>query len=948
MAFTSSELTKLAAKVLAAGVVSGENNKQYYEASLANTVSVDDKSVWSQMSDLQDLPANNIAQACQNAFDNNHLIQAYGYNSNGSFNDTTAVRLTPALGSNQHDYIAYYSYNDPQSGRIRNIISPTQIPRSNGLPSAAYQMRLFRGLPSAGNEILTTEGYDGIEVGFFVSAANSLVMFSDADKPANASDPIYAVFFQYVGATGGGSFSGNSILLESPDGNWRIVNDFPHLRFQRRDIDNQGNTTWNSYTNMGASIETDGLTLTRPYDITVNMTDNALNDNTTPDFKSVFRVSGTEDDFTYGNSTQKTILETKKGTDIVRAAALREEIELTNRPLNDLEIVLDNTTSPEAGTAFEYSWVSNLNYTTQTDYIRFNELLFDVVETLDNNGDVVSEVPVRVSVETLNGQLIQENISVSSLNAGINGGFNFKVGKFFYPINPKYSDIRFAKTVTRLIVAKGYRVKLKAGSYTYLDENDNTQNQLVPYQQARVEFLDHAAVLDESNYKDLIHKNSEVILDTGIHTYYDGWSDNTHQLVGVGEHVLANRPVLGNYEAETFIATGSGGLHVLFQDDSTRTVFWTEGDRERLLGNKTPTYFIETKKLEIDLQGIFTSELNERIWDVVNVEKFLPLMRYEGSDLQSYRVSIYSKVLEGHRFQENMTTFDYEDKVISTKHTLRPTLDGVDPEYKEVSLPRKSFSVNKQTPRKIVYEFQEPVKIYGYYKDITDTNDPAGTGTFVPSIKAEVLRIFEEPVVVGSDLEDRVDQIQGEQEWAYATEHNLPTLHIVPSLLWLTDEEGEALLFSDSDNLYTDQDEHQWIFSTGTEAYYEPDIDQGSYDIISKSVDFNPLVVHVPYDTVSGFSVSFAWSDTFRNYPKQLDYGNFSFYIATHGRGMDAVVYINVPTNASVNYQFTRRRDGRYAYRATPYNDKLSSTVTSGGSLTYPEDPNPPIEVGNI
>ncbi len=215
MAFSASDLTKLSAKVLAANVVSSNPNKQWYEASLVNNTVVDSASVWTQMTELRALHASNITECVSNAYANPAIIQVFGYDATAGIDDTTAVRLTPVTGTLGHDWLLTETFGDLTSTK-RNIISPTQIPQPNGRPSSGYSVRLFRGLPSLGNEILTVEGFDGNEVGWFFSAANSLAMFADDIKP-DYSEEIYAVGFQYVGQTGGNGGS-NPLHILGTDG----------------------------------------------------------------------------------------------------------------------------------------------------------------------------------------------------------------------------------------------------------------------------------------------------------------------------------------------------------------------------------------------------------------------------------------------------------------------------------------------------------------------------------------------------------------------------------------------------------------------------------------------------------------------------------------------------------------------------------------------------------
>ena len=533
------------------------------------------------------------------------------------------------------------------------------------------------------------------------------------------------------------------------------------------------------------------------------------------------------------------------------------------------------------------------------------------------------------------------------MNAGIDGGFNLKLGYHFYSVNPKYTDIRTAATITRLKVQHGKRVKLSGGHYNYLDPRDNlTYNQVVPRQKAKVEFLNYVNIFDQSNFREEVYKNAGIMLDNGIHAYNRDFSEDVYPLASVCEHNNAYMPVLGNYEDTTYLASGDGGIIALFDDPTTRTQMWTNGDRVRLDQSATPTHFIEVTEIEIDLNGIFTREFDTLGWDLVNAEYFMPLIRNENDEDVGYRVSILSTVVN-HQFQENQSKYEFADGTVLGNHFITRTLDAVEPVYYKLRLPRKRFSVNRTTPRVVKYQFQKPIKLYGYYNNPTDPADPVGTGTFVPSIKAEVTRVYEEPLVTGNDLEDRVDQIEGDNEWRIAVDKNLPTLHLADSLLVIADADGEWLLWSDIDNLYKDDDIHQWIFQTGVEAYFELGYTQGALETNDTVVRFTPVVVHIPYDTVNSFEVSFGWSDYHLGLGT-LSYGIFTLYIDSVGRGFDTKIEINIPINASLSWRFRRRRDGSYSYIATPMNANLASVwLGSGNDLSgeMPEDLNPPIEI---
>ena len=946
MALTNDEVLKLAGAVLSAGVLDSNAQSKWFEKRNANSFVIDPKNVWGELNLLQDLPAANFAEAVENAVQNPNLMKMYGINDDATYNDATAIRLSPLAGTNFKTYVAYSEYKNGASAILKNWVVPQLVPRSSGAPSSAYQAQIWIGPPSNGQQLLSSTGSDADWTSHVWNAAAGALLISDADAPPSASIPstdLYLTGFQYVGAGASGGFSGSTILLEDPEGQWRIRNDYPLLRFERKDTKSDGSVIWNTYQVQGASTKTDGLILTRPYDIKVDLANNSLNGNTTPEYRSAFRVTGSEEDFIYGNSQQATTIETKRGTEITRNDAVRVEQEIENRPLADEVIILDTTDTPTPDSMEEISWISNLVFDKDTDYIRFNELAFEVLGI--EEGDL--ECPVRISVETVDGQLIQENITPASLNAGINGGFNLKEGYHFYPINPKYTDRKDAQTITRLQVAKGHRLTLSGGIYNAIvtaQDGTTTQiQQLVPRQMARVEYLNKVALLDESNMRDLIHKNTGVVVDNGIHLYNEEFSNELFPLVAGADHTNAYNPVLGNYEDQTFIASGDGGVKVLFEDSSTRTQFWTEGDKQRQAANATPQFWQEVTELTLDISGIFTSELTELGWEVVNVENFLPLIRYEGDDTTGYRVEVNSTIVD-YQFQQSQDRFEFLDGVIKDGFGINPTIDLAEPEYVKLRLPRSKYTVNLETPRTVTYQFMEPVKVYGYYKDPTDPLDPT-TGTFVPSVKADVLRVFEEAIVSGDDLEDRVDNLQGEQEYQEALENGYPTLHLFPSKLALADKDGEWLFFGDATSIYSNQDEFQYLFTTGAEAYFELEDTQGAWSESNSVFTFKPVVVGIPTDKVSGFEVSFGWSDTFNN-NKALKYGVWTMYIDSNGRGFDSKITMNIPRSASINWRFRRRRDGSYSVISTPMNDNLASTwlgLNNDLSAEMPVDTDSPV-----
>lgn len=940
MAFTDNDIIKLAGNVLASGTLDSSGSN-WYETRNPNSFIVDPESIWSDLPLMKNFHASNFTQAVAHAVANPEYFELIGINDDGSFNDNTAIRLTPVAGTNNATYIAYNEFNSPTSGVRKNWILPHLIPRPNGAPSNAYQATIWNGPPSNGNKILTSTGNDGTWVSHFWNSAGGLLLISPNDAPPSSSFPstdLWVTGIGYAGATsGGGGVEGNTITLQDEESTWRITtDDSAHMHFERFDEKPDGTFEWNTKFKIGGSAVTDNLVLTQPHGINVDLTPSNLNDDLEPDLHSMFAVSGTDKKFLFGNSDHQTVIETEKGYEVKRADTILQEQEFENRPLFDVEQVMDGTDTPEVGSVRELSWISDISYGVDADFIRFNELAFEVLETTDG-ADPVDEVPFRIAVEDLDGNLIQENLSYAGLEAGINGNFNFKVGYNFYKVTPKYQDTQSARTRTRITIAKGYKVKLTGGMYRTFDHTTSQfVDQYVPRQKAKIEYVDHVNMLDESNFRREIWKNSNTVIDNGVGVWYPFENDFEYtQLVAPSEHTTTNEAVLGNYNDRTYVASGQGGLHILYQDDSTRTEFWSEGDTQRINVGGVPTSYIETDRLTFSLNGIFESELNKLNWNVVNVEKIIPLIRYEGDEDFSYRVVIESEVppVGLTKLQENMTKNEFLDGKYDSNYGLRPTLNPNSPVYEDMFLPRKSFTVNRETPRRVDITFQKPVKVYGYYDN----------GVFVPSIKAQVVQVIESPIVTGDDLEERVDEIQGQQEWAYAVENDWPTLHEVPSEMWITDEDGEELFWSDLEALYEDTDEHQWLYTSGTEAYYTPAEIQGVFSELGTIFTPNPLVVHVPNDTVKHFDVTLAWHNELR-VNAVVEYAPMEFYIATHGRGYDQRISINLPRNASIRYRFTTRRDGKYSYSATPYNDGLASTEITGDLTgSYPEDPNPPV-----
>lgn len=214
MAFTNDDILKIAAATLASGTIDSSGS-QWYEKRNSWGIIVDPESIWSDMEDLKLLPAATYQQAVNNSVTNPELIGRVGINADGTYNDTTAIRMTKVAGTNGTTYITYNTYQDPESGVRTNWLQPQLIPQASGAASAQYQTRIFMGPPSQGNLLFSSAGFDGEWVSHFWSPALGLLMISPADKPPSPAipdDDLYAVGFIYTGKTGSGSDVGDKYV----------------------------------------------------------------------------------------------------------------------------------------------------------------------------------------------------------------------------------------------------------------------------------------------------------------------------------------------------------------------------------------------------------------------------------------------------------------------------------------------------------------------------------------------------------------------------------------------------------------------------------------------------------------------------------------------------------------------------------------------------------------
>lgn len=199
MGFTTTSRIVLSTKVLAAGVIDGNESGAWYNSNFSNEFILDAKKVWSQISSIPQ--ASSLAIAQSNASANPSLIS--DLSALGS-----AVRLTKIPGTNDSTYVAYSVYNNRTSSRLDNWINPAQIPRTDvgfeGFLSVGYQIRLFEGDPnSGGTEIFTTVGETGVgenrTQGWVWNYALGMLMVA-ADTRTTITNP-YVLGFRYIGQT---------------------------------------------------------------------------------------------------------------------------------------------------------------------------------------------------------------------------------------------------------------------------------------------------------------------------------------------------------------------------------------------------------------------------------------------------------------------------------------------------------------------------------------------------------------------------------------------------------------------------------------------------------------------------------------------------------------------------------------------------------------------------
>ena len=905
-------------------------------------MNLEGKAIWTEMGTLSTLVADTYAVAAKNAIDNPSILKQYGYKEDGTLDPLTVLRLNEVKGSNGTTFVIYSEFNNYGSARVGNFINPASIPLPNSSPSASYAARFFiGGPPGVGEELSAVAGLD-LEVGWFWNPAVGVLIFDKSIAPPSLDIPskeIYFAGFQYVGKTAqdSGGTTGDHILLTSNDGQqWRIKSDGALLRMQRYDKIGTGGK-WTTYGSMGNTLGAEGLTLTPPYNINYDL-GNSLDQTAESNLISAVKMSGVNETLVYGNPVTRTVLLSKRWSNIQRDITFKSPTEIESRPLRDKFITLDDTNPT-------IEWITQFqDIGTGARFMRLRELAFDVEEISDE----INGVKCRIAVYDEFGNMLQENISAETLNAGGRNNFTLKKGLHWYKLNPTYGDLVTSRRIVKITVRKGYQVKLYAGTYDQIDPRDLLLKQFdVPYQKSIVEPFDQFDLLDQYNIRKSLPLATRVILDTGVELdFVDKKGARTlygeqYNLVGASQHGDVRNATLGNYWEKTYINSGAGGIWNITETSKTNVNFWSSADRTRIFKNIQPDAFILTDTLEIPFMGLFTKELEDAKADLVNIYSFEAKIEYPEADLaipqQQYQQKI-TLLPQNYDLFRNQDDFEFlDDLPLPAKYTINANEPA---DYKTLYIPTQYFTCARDTNKSLKLKFKKPIRVYGYYEDPVDPANPLPS-EFRPQIRASVRIVAEDEILTGSEIEDKIDAVIGEKEWKEASELGLASLHVVPSLLALADRKGEWLLF-DAGRIYYDTDIHQWLFSTGRAAVYRPMMATGG-TFVNNIFEPPPLVVHLPRpEDVNQFDVILLTQTS----PTTATTVNFTFYINTYKNANSSKITLSVPRDKSVVYTFVKGRDGLYLHRAAPYNNDLAGTRNPEMShIDIPVDPKPPVKV---
>ena len=197
--FSELELTKLAAKALAAGVKDADPGTQWYESVTPNSFVVGGEKVWTAP-DVETLRNNPVATAAAARTLVSGTLS--GIVADLSLPEN-AVKLTAVPGIS-NTYVALNTPGDFSSGRLENWVLPQFVLQSNGLPRFGYAVRLYDGDPaSGGTEVFTTDGATGTginkTVAWMFDYATGILLTSNSSS-LFTGDP-YLNGFVYVGST---------------------------------------------------------------------------------------------------------------------------------------------------------------------------------------------------------------------------------------------------------------------------------------------------------------------------------------------------------------------------------------------------------------------------------------------------------------------------------------------------------------------------------------------------------------------------------------------------------------------------------------------------------------------------------------------------------------------------------------------------------------------------
>lgn len=195
MSFSQLDRITLAAKALAGGVLDSDPVAQWYESTLPFSFALPADKVWTQADLVRANPAANVAAAQANAAGPlSGVVEDLSANA-------SSIRLTPVPGVN-NTYVALSTYGDFSSPLLDNWLAPVFAPRTNGLPSTGYAVRLYDGNPAlGGTEVLTTDGTTGTgankSVAWMFNYAGGLLLLS---SDFSVADP-HVTGFRYIGTS---------------------------------------------------------------------------------------------------------------------------------------------------------------------------------------------------------------------------------------------------------------------------------------------------------------------------------------------------------------------------------------------------------------------------------------------------------------------------------------------------------------------------------------------------------------------------------------------------------------------------------------------------------------------------------------------------------------------------------------------------------------------------